>query len=82
MTIKTVNISFQEKLLRDIDRTAKMESRSRSEFLREAARVYIHRRQRWNDLFTLGRDLARSRGLTPEDVSEEIRAHRGKTPGL
>jgi CopG family transcriptional regulator / antitoxin EndoAI len=82
MTTKTVNISFQDKLLRDIDRAAKMESRSRSEFLREAARVYIHRRQRWNDLFTLGRELARSRGLTPEDVSEEIRDHRGNARGL
>ena len=35
----TVNISFQDSLLADIDAEAKWESRSRSELLREAARL-------------------------------------------
>ena len=34
----TVNISFQDTLLGEIDTEAKRESRSRSELLREAAR--------------------------------------------
>ncbi len=82
MTTRTVNISFQDELLRAIDRTAKMESRSRSELLREAARSYIYRRQRWDELFARGRTIARSRSLTPEDVAGEIKAHRdGQTSG-
>lgn len=76
MPVKTVNISFHPDLLKAIDRAAEKESRSRSEFLREAARAYIHRRQRWEDLFALGRKIARSRDLAPEDVGDEIRAHR------
>ena len=35
----TVNIAFQESLLREIDDVSQSESRSRSEFLREAGRV-------------------------------------------
>lgn len=40
MDTTTVNISFQESLLVDIDKIARVESRSRSELLREAARLH------------------------------------------
>jgi len=43
MRTVTVNISFQDSLLAEIDAEAKRESRTRSEFLREAARVYVER---------------------------------------
>ncbi len=76
MGTTTVNIAFQESLLREIDRVARTESRSRSELLREAARAYIERKQRWADLFAAGRQIAEDRGLAPDDVSKEIKAHR------
>lgn len=76
MSNVTVNISFQDALLRDIDRAAKGESRSRSELLREAARAYLQRKERWAALFALGRDLAGRTGITPDDVAKEIAAHR------
>lgn len=72
----TVNISFQGSLLRDIDRVARTESRSRSEFLREAARAYIRRRERWTGIFAIGQKVAREKGITPDDVAQEIRDHR------
>ena len=76
MSTTTVNIAFQENLLHDIDRVARAESRSRSEFLREAARAYIQRKRRWADVFSMGRSIATAKGLSPDDVSKEIRAHR------
>ena len=76
MSTSTVNIAFQKELLREIDQVAKEESRSRSEFIREAARSYIERKRRWNDLFAMGRAVAEAKGLVPEDVSAEIAAHR------
>ena len=42
----TVNLSFQDTLLKEIDAEAKRESRSRSELLREASRLYIQRQMR------------------------------------
>lgn len=72
----TVNISFQGSLLREIDRVARAEARSRSEFLREAARIYIRRKERWKEIFASGGDLARAKDLTLGDVSKEIRACR------
>lgn len=74
----TVNISFQDTLLRDIDRVARTETRTRSEFLREAARAYIQRKQRWAAIFALGRRIARDRKATSEDVAREIQAHRDR----
>ena len=72
----TVNISFQDTLLNDIDRVAQEESRSRSEFLREAARAHIQRKERWAGMFAMGQNIAEAKGLEPEDVSREIRAYR------
>ncbi len=72
----TVNISFQKNLLADIDRLAKKERRSRSELLREAARLYIERKNRWDKIFAMGEAIARDKGLSEKDVAVEIQAYR------
>ena len=76
MSNVTVNISFQDSLLRDIDRVAQGEARSRSEFLREAARLYIQRKERWAGIFNLGRKIADGKKLKQQDVSAEITSYR------
>ncbi len=73
---KTVNISFQKRLLTDIDKLAKKERRSRSELLREAARMYIERKNRWHRIFALGQAVARQKGLSEKDVAAEVQAYR------
>jgi len=72
----TVNISFQDTLLDDIDQMAQKESRSRSELLREAARAYIDRNKRWDRIFAFGKQVAMEHGVQPEDVALEIADHR------
>jgi CopG family transcriptional regulator/antitoxin EndoAI len=76
MKSSTVNISFNDDLLAQIDAVARQESRSRSELIREAARAYIDRRNRWAKLFALGDRVARRAKLTEQDVEREIAAHR------
>jgi metal-responsive CopG/Arc/MetJ family transcriptional regulator len=72
----TVSISFDKRLLADIDKLARKEHRSRSELLREAARLYIERRDRWNKIFALGDTMVRDKGLSEQDVAAEVQAHR------
>jgi CopG family transcriptional regulator / antitoxin EndoAI len=72
----TVSVSFQKSLLADIDAAARRESRSRSELLREAARLYVRRQRQWDDVFALGDRQAARLGLTEANVQEEIRAVR------
>jgi len=76
MSNVTVNISFQDSLLRDMDQLAQSEARSRSELVREAVRAYIRRKKRWNGIFALGREIAKKKGLKPGDVPAEIAAYR------
>jgi len=68
---------FQDALLRDIDRVARDEARSRSELLRAAAREYIQRRERWVAIFADGQSLAQRKRLKSRDMAAEIHAFRG-----
>jgi metal-responsive CopG/Arc/MetJ family transcriptional regulator len=76
MNTTTVNVSFQGSLLAEIDRVAQTESRSRSELLREAARLYIDRKRRRDKLFAYGKIIAVRGQLTEEDVAAEIQSYR------
>jgi metal-responsive CopG/Arc/MetJ family transcriptional regulator len=76
MAVSTVNISFQEDLLKKIDQTAKKEARTRSELIREAARIYIERKQKWESIFTYGESLSSKYKFTEKDVNDEIEKYR------
>ncbi len=75
-TPRTVTISLPSKLARDVDKIAKQESRTRSELFREAVRQYIVRRQRWEQLFAYGDELARERGWTEADIDRAVEDYR------
>lgn len=72
----TVNLSLRAKLLKQIDQVAGSESRTRSELIREAARMYIERKRQWNGIFALGDSIRRSKKISPEVIAGEIAAHR------
>ena len=75
----TVNISFNKDLLELIDQVAEAESRSRSELIREAARMYIERKNRWDKIFSYGEEKAAESKLTEEDILNEVKeVRRGK----
>jgi metal-responsive CopG/Arc/MetJ family transcriptional regulator len=76
MAISTVNISFQEDLLSQIDQIAKKEARTRSELIREAARIYIERKKKWESIFAYGESISSKYKFTEEDVNEEIQKYR------
>jgi len=76
MSISTVNISFQDDFLGQIDQFAKNESRSRSEFVREAVRLYIDRKREFDNLFKIGQQIGSTLDITEEDVMPEIKKHR------
>ena len=81
MAAMTVNVSFQAELLADIDAEARREARSRSELLREAARLYVERQRRWGSVFALGDGIVRRAGLTEADIGEEVAAFRRERCG-
>ena len=76
MAFATVNISFNKDILQQIDEIAKSEARSRSELIREAARLYIERKKKWESIFAYGESLSSKHGFTENDVYEEIQRYR------
>jgi hypothetical protein len=80
MSNVTVNISFQDSLLAEIDAEATKESRPRSELLREAARSLIRRQRQWDAVFILNDCIANSEQLTEADVDRANRSVRSRRP--
>ena len=72
MSTVTVNVSFPKNLLKAMDAVARQEVRSRSELLREAVRMYVERRQRWDRLVSFWHREAQRAGLKPKDVTAAI----------
>ena len=81
MELATVNITFQEDLLTQIDKFAKNESRTRSDLIAEAARIYIDRKEKWQNIFAYGEGLAAKYKFTENDVNEEIKKYREEKNG-
>ncbi|MBF0490364.1 MAG: ribbon-helix-helix protein, CopG family [Candidatus Omnitrophica bacterium] len=76
MKTQTVNISFSDELLKDIDAVSQEEARSRSEFIREAARAYIARKRVWKGIFQSTAQHVKRLGLKESDVSSAIASRR------
>ena len=73
---QTVTVSLPPDLAREVDRAARKEGRSRSEMFREALRQYLARGDRWDRIFSLGEQQARSLNLTEQDVAAAVKARR------
>ena len=72
MNVKTINVSFPPELLKEIDRKAKEEYRSRSELLKEATLMYIQTKDNW---LMLQKELvmrAKKMGIKNETDVEEM----------
>lgn len=73
---RTFTISIPPDLAKRVDKLAKDEGRSRSEFFREAARQYIERRQRWDKIFALGNEIGAASGIDEAVVMKIVKASR------
>ncbi len=77
MNTQTLNISLPRELVKKVDQQAKEEYRNRSEFIRQALRVYLNRRNEWNQIFAAFGKAAKKAGIkTEEQVNEIVKEHR------
>ena len=76
MKTNSVNIAFNKDLLSKIDQIATEESRSRSELIREAARLYIERKAKWKKIFNFGKQQVLKLGLSESVINAEIKKYR------
>ena len=72
----TISISLKKSLLEEIDEVARKESRTRSDLIRDAVRLYIERKKRWKDIFAFGKNQVKRLGLKEKDVEKSITQYR------
>ena len=78
-----MTISLPPELAAEVDAAAAAEGRTRSELFREAARQYLRRTQRWEQIFSYGERAADRAGVSTDDevaeaITELRRARRGR----
>ncbi len=76
-TTKLITISIFPELLKEAEKVAKEENRTRSELIREALRRYIAERQ-WRRLQRYGIKKAKKLGLKEEDVERLVEEYRSE----
>lgn len=81
MDQRTMTISLPPKLVKEVDRKARTEGRSRSELVREALRQYLARQDRWEQIFSYGGEAAARAGVTDQDVARAVKQRRRKRAG-
>jgi len=78
MQTATVSVPFQPELLQQLDSFAEKKVRSRADIIIEATKMYIARKQNWQNIFALGDRLALENNLSESDVMNEIKAYRNE----
>jgi len=74
-TSRVLSLSLPPELVREAERVAKQEGRTKSELFREALRRYIDER-RWRELQRYGASRARRRGMTEAGVEQAVQEFR------
>ncbi|HSW96762.1 MAG TPA: ribbon-helix-helix domain-containing protein [Candidatus Saccharimonadales bacterium] len=67
MNTQTLNIALPEDLVKKVDELATKEFRNRSELIREALRSYIKNSEKWEELYSYGKSVAKKLKITTEE---------------
>jgi metal-responsive CopG/Arc/MetJ family transcriptional regulator len=76
MALATIDLSFDDDLLKQIDYFADNESLTRADLIYNSVKMYINRKKRLQELYTYGESIVRKNNLTEDDVMEEIKNYR------
>lgn len=74
--VQTVNLSIPKPLLKEVDRQAKAEARTRSGLVQEAVRAYLARKAAWESIFQYGRQGVKKLGIKSKDLEKIIDEYR------
>ena len=76
MSVAVVEVPFQTDLLQKIDSFVSKTDSTRADFILEATKIYIARKQNWQNLFSLGDRLSLENNISQDDLVNEIKAFR------
>jgi metal-responsive CopG/Arc/MetJ family transcriptional regulator len=76
MAVATINLAFDDDLVKQIDLIADTASITRTQLIYNSVKMYINDKQRLQELYDYGKSLAVKNNFTEEDVFEEIKKYR------
>jgi predicted transcriptional regulator len=76
MAFATINLAFDDDMVRQIDYFANNESLTRTDLIYNSVKMYINRKQRLQELYAYGESVAAKNDFTENDVIEEIKTYR------
>jgi predicted transcriptional regulator len=76
MAVATINLSFDDDFVRQIDRIADNESLTRTDLIYNSIKMFINRKQKLQELYKYGESIVSKNNFTEEDVMEEIKNYR------
>ena len=73
MQTQTFNIALPRELVKKVDKVAKREYKNRSEFIREALRMYLIKMEKWSRIFKAGEKAVMKAGIkSPEELDDLV----------
>lgn len=75
---KILTLSLPPEMVKELERIAKEENRTRSELFREALRQYIASKERWRKIRKWGTQIAKAQRLTEADIERIVDEVRSK----
>jgi metal-responsive CopG/Arc/MetJ family transcriptional regulator len=76
MAVATINLSFDDDLVKQMDLIADTASITRNQLIYNSVKMYINDRQRLKELYAYGESIAAKNSFTEENVFEEIKEYR------
>jgi predicted transcriptional regulator len=76
MAVATINLTFDDDFVKQIDTVAVTESLTRTDLIYNSIKMYINRKQRLQELYKYGERIASRNNFTEEDVLDEIKNYR------
>jgi predicted transcriptional regulator len=76
MALATINLTFDDNLVEQLDLIASNESLTRTDLIYNSIKMYITRKQKLQQLFAYGEKVSTKNGFTEEDVMNEIKKYR------
>ena len=76
MALATINLTFDDDFVKQIDTIANTESVTRTDIIYNSIKLYINRKRRLQELFRYGEQIASRNNFTEEDIMNEIKNYR------
>jgi metal-responsive CopG/Arc/MetJ family transcriptional regulator len=82
MAVATINLAFDDELIKQIDYFANNEFLTRTGLIYSSVKKYINRKQRLQKLYAYGESVAAKNDFTENDIMEEIKNYRNNNTNI